>query len=343
LQLTAESLRSFHELRFASMFSGGQTGGLLSNSLFVGLLLGSGLYATTSLQNALSLNVISLLLIVPLAILLLGKTVGNHQVTPDENATIAVSSEAPDLSQFLAVCVPILLVQCVTLFSSQADIFIAGACCEQDLGFYSAARRLMLLVAMPLQMANFLVISSIAELKAKKQWAELEGLLQTAGILAAVPSLIALTLLIVGGGPILELLFGPAYREAALPLAILAVGQFTLTWAGSSHTTLLMTGHQNAALVVNALSAVLLVAGGAWAANAYGIVGLACASAVVVVLENLTLMLLVRRLLGIKTYVPGSLSKWSERLSNLDSLGRITTRARREEVFRDEDEVTRAE
>ncbi len=42
LQLTAESLRSFHELRFASLLAGGQSGGLLSNTLFVGMLLAWG-------------------------------------------------------------------------------------------------------------------------------------------------------------------------------------------------------------------------------------------------------------------------------------------------------------
>lgn len=343
LQLTGESLRSFHELRFASLLSGGQTGGLLSNTLFVGLLLGWGVYATSSLQNALSLNVISLLVIVPLALALLWKTVRQHHSATDVATSDATTSEAPRMSQILSVCVPILLVQCVTLFSSQADIFIAGAYCEQDLGLYSAARRLMLLVAMPLQMANFLVISSIAELKAKKRLAELEGLLQTAGILAAVPSLLALTILIVGGGPILELLFGAPYRGAALPLAILAVGQFVLTWAGSSHTTLLMTGHQNVALAVNAAAAVLLLAGGSLAAHTYGIVGLAIVSATVVALENLILMLLVRKLVGIKTYVPGSLSKWSERLTNLDAISRLATRNSGQAIPAEEDGVTRAE
>ncbi len=39
VQFAAESLRSLHELRFASLLTGGQTGGLLVNALFLGLLL----------------------------------------------------------------------------------------------------------------------------------------------------------------------------------------------------------------------------------------------------------------------------------------------------------------
>jgi O-antigen/teichoic acid export membrane protein len=347
LQLTAESLRSFHELRFASLLSGGQTGGLLSNTLFVGLLLGWGLYATASLQDALSLNVISLLVIVPFAMLLLWKTVSNHHSAGEATQTDAANIEAPRMSRILSVCVPILLVQCVTLFSSQADVFIAGACCKEDLGLYSAARRLMLLVAMPLQMANFLVISSIAELKAKKRMAELESLLQTTGILAAIPAMVALAVLILAGGPILELLFGASYRGAALPLAILAVGQFMLTWAGSSHTTLLMTGHQNVALGVNATAAMLLIVCGSLAANYYGMIGLAVVSALIVVVENLALMAFVYKLLGIKTHVPFNWSTWKARLSTFDSLSRLAqgkaNPVKLEQVVAEEEQVAHAE
>lgn len=320
LQLTAESLRSFHELRFASLLSGGQTGGLLSNTIFVAILVAWGLFDSATLRSALSLNVISLLVVAPLALLFLLKTVRSHQPEFLFEHTSAATLDRPQLALILAVCIPIMLVQCVTMFSSQADVLIAGKFFEADLGLYSAARRLMVLVAMPLQMANFLVISSIAELKAKKRMTELQGLLQTTGILAAIPAAFALLLLIVAGGPILELLFGGAYRGGALPLAILAMGQFVLVWAGSSHTTLLMTGHHNLVLGVNAVSAIALLCGGSLAANYYGMVGLAVVSSLIVILENLVLIVMVRKLLGIHTNVPLNVTQWSERLMNFDVL-----------------------
>ncbi len=320
LQLTAESLRSFHELRFASILAGGQTGGLLSNTIFVAMLVVWGLFDSATLRSALSINVISMLVVAPLALIFIIKTVRSHQPEPALEPGSAAALERPQLAMILAVCIPIMFVQCLTMFSSQADVLIAGKFCESDLGLYSAARRLMVLVAMPLQMANFLVISSIAELKAKKRLAELEGLLQTTAIFAAIPAAVALILLISAGGPILELLFGGAYRGAALPLAILACGQFVLVWAGSSHTTLLMTGHQNLVLGVNAISAIILLVGGSLAANYYGMVGLAVVSSSIVILENLVLIVMVRKLLGIHTNVPVNWNKWSERLMNFDAL-----------------------
>jgi O-antigen/teichoic acid export membrane protein len=326
LQLTAESMRGFHELRFASLLSGGQTGGLLSNTLFVCLLMGWGGLVSTTLVDALALNVMALLVIVPLALTLLLKTARDYRTDTHGSVSHIVQPELPLPAAMLLVCVPILLVQIIALFSSQADIFIAaGTCSETDMGLYSAARRLMVLVAMPLQMANFLVISSIAELKAKNKLKELQGLLQSVAILAAIPAMVALVSLILGGGPLLELLFGTAYRDAAVPLAILACGQLVLVWAGSSHTTLLMTGHQNKALTVNAVSALLLLASGTWAANHYGIFGLSIVSATIVILENLVLMLLVRKLLGIKAHVPLNVAKWAERLAKLDQIGRLTS------------------
>jgi O-antigen/teichoic acid export membrane protein len=320
LQLTAESLRSFHELRFASLLAGGQTGGLLSNTIFVAMFLAWGLFHPVTLQSALCLNVIALLAVTPLALLFLFKTVRQHQAESVQESNAQATPERPQLTTILAVCVPIMLVQCVTMFATQADVMIAGAFCESELGLYSAARRLMVLVAMPLQMVNFLVISSIAEFKAKKRLPELENLLQTTGALAAIPAVLALLLLVLVGGPILELLFGGTYREAALPLAILAGGQFVLVWAGSSHTTLLMTGQQNLVLGVNTVSALLLLGCGSLAANYYGMVGLAIVSSSIVILENLVLMMLVRKLLGIHANVPLSWAKWSNLPARLQTL-----------------------
>ncbi len=94
-------------------------------------------------------------------------------------------------------------------------------------------------------------------------------------------------------------LFGPFYRDADWPLALLTMGQLVLTWAGSSHTTLLMTGHQNEALTVNSVAALLLAVGGWLAASHFGITGLALTYTAVVALESAVLMLLCRRLTGV--------------------------------------------
>lgn len=228
---------------------------------------------------------------------------------------------------FLMTCIPLMLVQCVTFTSTQADLWIAGANCLPDqVSLYAAARRLMLMIVLPLQMVNFLIAGSIAELRAQGRLKELEMLLRRAAGIAAIPSLLGLLLVLVAGGPIMQLLFGEFYRAAALPLAILGVGQAVLAWAGASHCALLMTGHQNKSLLVNGLAALALVLAGSVAVHFYGILGLAVTSSAVVSLESVALVLLARHLLGVWTHTSlysvwksdlraarGLLSKWRSR------------------------------
>ena len=116
------------------------------------------------------------------------------------------------------VSLPLLLIQLLVFVTAQSDLWIAGIFCPHDqLAQYGAARRLTLLVAMPMQIASMTVLATIAELHAQGRRAELERLLRHTASLAAIPSLGALLLLIVCGGPALTLLFGPFYAQACAP------------------------------------------------------------------------------------------------------------------------------
>ena len=104
------------------------------------------------------------------------------------------------------------------------------------------------------------------------------------------------------GGPVLELLFGPFFRQAALPLSILGVGQLFLVCAGGSGCALEMTGHQMGSLIVNLMAALGLAIMGTWAARHFGIVGLAVASSSVITAQSLGMWLLARKLVGVWTH-----------------------------------------
>ncbi len=66
VQLTSESLRGLHDLRLASLLSGGQTGGLLSNVALLGATTVAAARYTPSLQQALLLNLSAIALVLPL-------------------------------------------------------------------------------------------------------------------------------------------------------------------------------------------------------------------------------------------------------------------------------------
>lgn len=301
LQVTSESLRGFHDLRWASLLSGGQTGGLSSNLLFLVFL--GGLWslapARFSLSAALLLNLASMVLVLPWGLIALSA------VSRRRLQEFAAEPRGPGLALpvLLGTCLPLMLIQAGMFASTQADLWIAGAYCPHDqLALYGAARRLMLLIVIPMQMANFLVIGSISELYAQGRLAALARLVRRTAGLAAIPSAVALVCLMVLGGPILTTLFGSFYRNATWPLVVLSIGQLALSWSGSSHCTLLMTGHQNEALAVNTFFALALIVAGRFAAQHFGILGLATTASAIMALEQLTLVLLVR-LVGIWTHI----------------------------------------
>ena len=231
LQLVAEACRGLHELRLASLFSGGQSGGLLSNLLLLTLLAGAMVFGQPSISLAVILNLLAMGISVPAAIF------GLLNASRDRLAMAASDRRVSTLSigQLLAFSLPLLFIQLLTFVTTQSDLWIAGIFCPHDqLALYGAARRLVLLITIPLQMALLTIVSSIAELHGQQRHGEIERVLRRAMSLAAAPSIIAILVLIVFGGPILELLFGPFFRQAALPLSILGVGQLFLVCAGGA-------------------------------------------------------------------------------------------------------------
>src|SRR5262249_51490926 len=108
--------------------------------------------------------------------------------------------QVPDLQAILQVCLPLLLIQLLSFVAIKADVWIAGACvADNEVAYYAAARRLMLLVAMPLQMASATIVPSIAELHAEQKLGQLQRMLQLAAATAVLPAVFALLALLMAG------------------------------------------------------------------------------------------------------------------------------------------------
>jgi O-antigen/teichoic acid export membrane protein len=298
LQLLAEGCRSLQEMRLATLFSGGQTGGLLSNILFLVLIAAAAGLSQPDFMTALLLNAVAMAVCVPAAVGGLAWAVRTRLGPPRREGVVSHVTLRP----LVAFSASMLAVQLLTLFTTQADLWVAGVWCQHDqLALYGAARRLMLLVSLPVQMVNLSVVAAVAELHGQRR-PELERLLRRSATWAAAPSVAVIVVLIFCGGPILELLFGPFFRAAALPLAILGAGQLVLVAVGSCGCALEMSGNHYVSLAVNLLASVALVVVGVWAARQFGILGLAVGSASVIALQSITLWLLARRLAGVWTH-----------------------------------------
>ncbi len=305
-QLAGESLRGYHELRFTSFLSGGQAGSPLAGALFLALVFVVANWRSPNLHWAVACLVAGLCVSVPLTLALLVGTVRRGAAgavsKPIENSEARVAPPL-SLSRLLSVSLPMLALQLLAFATVWADLWIASAFCSRDeLAWYAAARRLIVVVWLPLQVVTLTVLSSIAGLYASGRKDELQQMLRGAAGLAALPAGLAAIAMIAAPEAILGLYYGPFYRQAALPLAILACGQLVVLACGLGGYTLLMTGRHYAALFVNLATAVFVLTAAPFAAWKFGIVGLSVVSATAAILQAGCEWLLARRLLGIWTH-----------------------------------------
>lgn len=319
IQIIAESLRGLHELRFASLFSGGQAGGPLSVLLALGAFL---IVSPDSANVAIALGVLAAIATLVLAIFALRFTLG-EKIPAGETAASASPSllSAPSHRRLLAIGGTLLATQLLSFLAQQFDLWVGEFMLgSEQLGLYGVAKRSMLLAAMPVQMAMLTIIASIPELYAQNRRAELERLLRNTALLAAVPALLALAALVLFPKLILGLIFGGNYDEAAGPLVILALGHLTLILSGNPVHVLTMTGRERTAVAVNFLSALVLLIGAPLAAWSFGIYGLACASAAGLAFQSIVLWWLARQQVGVWTHV-GFLRQAAEGSSSASAIG----------------------
>ncbi|MFG0253783.1 MAG: lipopolysaccharide biosynthesis protein [Rhodopirellula sp. JB053] len=298
IQLCASLLRSFHDSRFSILLTG-QFGGPLCNLLFIGLAVGLSLFAVVSLKQVMLFCAISLCLLTPIAIMILyrvGKTRLREIAIDDQ------PSEALPMSVLLLACLPLMLAQSLSYITGQADIWIGGAIVDHDeLALYGAARRLMLLIGMPMQLVNLTVIASIAELRAQGRLDELQRILRFAATLAAIAALAVCIPLIAFPAQITSFIFGSYYAEGATVLRILCLGQIVFVSAGAAELTLMMSGEHMKALWINVVTSIVLLVAGVMLTSTFGIVGLAIACASIISLQCIGFCLYARWSVGVWT------------------------------------------
>lgn len=295
--LLAATFRGFHDIRLATVFGASVSGiGLLPGGLMV-LSLGFVLL----LEGSSSLALVLLLAI--LAGVTSALTAGwmlHHKVTtlPNRGGNDVESSE------MLRVAWPLLVTNLMLFAITQVDIWILGAFrSQEEVAVYGAAARVVLLVAMPLQIMNAVVPPLVAEMYAQGRKRALEQTLRPMATLAGVPALLVLAVFVLLGGALLGLVYGEYYRPGATVLVLLSVGQLVSVWVGSCAITLAMTGNQSLLMGITVTCSVATVLAGLALVEGYGAEGVAVAAAGGLALQNLSLWLAARYATGIWTHL----------------------------------------
>jgi len=185
----------------------------------------------------------------------------------------------------------------------QVDLVIlSNAAPRQDVALYGAAARISVLLTVPLLLVEFVVAPMVGALNARGEVAALHSVLRRSATSAMVPTALGGLAVLLGGRWILEGLYGAYYGQAWPVLAVLAVGDVAFVATGSCGLALWMTGHHRATATVASAFAAVTLGAAIFAAHAFGMLGLAVTMAVGIVGQNLVLLILARRRLGIWTH-----------------------------------------
>ena len=181
-----------------------------------------------------------------------------------------------------------------------------------DVALYGAAYRLVFFVATGFIIVSQVVPPIIAELHTRGEKHELEKALRSISTLAGIPAILVLVVFLAAGPFVMELVYGPFFRQGATVLAILSCARLVAVCTGSSGATLMMTGHQRTMMTLTFCTAIFSVTTEILLAPTYGITGVAAATAVAQTMQNLLQLVFARVRVGIWTHARFSLEPLRE-------------------------------
>jgi O-antigen/teichoic acid export membrane protein len=290
--LLSGAFRGFHDIRLFTIFGGLATGVLLTASLGVMWLLEDRASLTVVLLLAVSSGFAN----VVLAGWLLHRKVAH---LPSRG----VQSETIGYGEIVFVAWPLMVTKLTIFVLTQADLWIVGAFRPpEEVAIYGAAARAVFLVMTPLIIVNYVLPPLVAEMYAQGRERELERTLRATATLAGIPAFLVLVAFLLFGGPILGLVFGDYYRQAATILALLSGAQLVNVWAGASSVALLYTGHQTAIMKLSTASSLVTVGAGLAVVGPYGATGVAAVMGAGISIYNVVLLLVAKRKTGMWTH-----------------------------------------
>lgn len=286
--LLAEIFRGFNNIKLATIF-GGLTTSLFSLGAFASLywVSGHGGLNQTILFSALATSG-SVLLALPFLTRKIAKL-------SNQGAPIT-------LNEILTVSTPLWGSYLFLFVLSQADIWILAMFRPQEeVAVYGAATRLALIIAMPLTIVNSVVPPIMARLYARGMKQQLEKILRTIATLSGLPLVIIILVLIPFGGTVLKLLFGSFYEAGALAFTLLCIGQIVNVWMGSPGLLLVQAGKQQILFAITACNGVVTLFLSVWLVQLAGYNGVATATMLGVIFQNLAMWFACLRIVGIDT------------------------------------------
>ena len=293
-QMLAEALRGHHKLAAFGML-GGISGGLITQALFLSSL------ATAYCFVPLTFRTVAWLAAASFVAPILLSAVWLHFTWRTSEQLAAQSTEVKPFGpvSVLSESFPLMLLFFTDMGLDRVGPIILGAYgTDAQVAVFEGVWRTASIGIIPLNLVNLAVASSISELHAGRDLARLERMLRGAATISSAAAIPVLMLMAVFGSPILSFTFGPAFAAGAPAMAILCAAHMVRVLIGPAHVTLMMTGHQLAALVCF-LATLPLLLFAPWAVEHFGLVGIAVVIALSTTLPRIFEYAVVRVKLGV--------------------------------------------
>ena len=215
---------------------------------------------------------------------------------------------AYELTRWWKTALPLMLFGGSFMVLNQTDTLMLGMFLSaKEVGLYGAALKTAAWVLFILGAVNAISAPLIASLYAQNNYQALQRLVATVARWMFLPALAIAVGLIVFAEPVLRL-FGPEFVAARGALIILIAGELVNVGVGSVGYLMNMTGHQNQALVVISISALVNVVLNLVGIPLFGIMGAAMATAFSMAMWNIWLYCLVVKHLGLRPSILDALA-----------------------------------
>lgn len=204
-----------------------------------------------------------------------------------------------ELHRMIATSLPLFWVASIGMIISVTDIVMLGIWMTADqIALYSVAARLAGLVSFCLVAVNTIAVPKLSAYYAVEDTHKLELIAQSATLLTGTVALFVAAIFWVVPYRVLQL-FGPEFRAAAAPLAILSLGHLVHAATGPAGMLLVASGREKLLRNNMASLAIMNVILNALLIPYYGIVGAAAASAISLGTLKIGTVLIAYRELGL--------------------------------------------
>ena len=207
------------------------------------------------------------------------------------------------------MALPLFFVSTTTLLASSVDVLMLGWLSDiSKVGFYTVASRLVLFVAIFLQITNAALSPKIATFYANNQLKEMSIMVKQVTFLLMIIGLISTLLFLLFGKSLLGF-WGSEFSGAYICLIILCFGQFINISTGCSGLLLIMCGYEKIFSYISGSFLTLNIVLNYFLIVRYNEVGAAIATTLTIVGENITRVIVAKQKTGVLTIPIGLWSK----------------------------------